>query len=226
MTCLSCWNLLLLVSILLAASALPAAAQPSTPVGCCDVIGEPGRYHLEDNLHCELGFPPPAFCEDAAITIAAPGVTLDGRNHTLFGFPTGVGLRIDSTTGARVRNLAVGSFGTGVEITGGGSHRLQGLRLVRNNDHHCSTGIGLLLEDTEGNSLRDSVVSFNPAWGVRTDSSRKNHLRGNEIVGNQWRTGGFTGNVHLVLAQDNHIVGNDLSRGGLFRVDRGDVFIE
>lgn len=216
MTCLSCRNLLFLVSILLAASALPAAAQPSTPVGCGDVIDEPGRYHLEGDLHCELGFPPPFFCEEAAITIAAPGVTLDGRHHTLSGFPTGVGLRIASTTGARVRNLAVESFGTGVEVTGGGSHRLQGLRLVRNSDQHCRTGIGLLLEDTEGNSLRDSVVSFNRAWGVRIVSSRKNHLRGNEIVANQWRPGDLTGNVDLLLARDNRIVGNDLSRGGLF----------
>ncbi|HSL84029.1 MAG TPA: NosD domain-containing protein [Thermoanaerobaculia bacterium] len=215
MNSISCRNFVPLLSILLAAFALPAVAQPSTPVACGDVIDEPGRYHLEGDLHCELGFPPPFFCEDAAITIAEPGVVLDGRNHTLSGFPTGVGLRIESTRGARVRDLAVESFGTGVEVTGGGSHRLEGLTLFRNNDDHCSTGIGLLLEDTQGNLLRNSVVSSNRAWGVRIVSSRNNRIRDNEIVSNQWRTGDLTGNVHLVLAENNRIVGNDLSRGGL-----------
>ena len=216
--------LLLFVSILLAASALPATAQGrgTTPVECGDVIDEPGNYHLEADLHCELGVPPPVFCEDAAITITAPDVHLNGRNHTLSGFPTGVGLRIASITGVTVRNLGVERFGIGVEVSGGGSHRLHRLTIVENSDFYCNTGIGLLLESTEGNRLQESVVTRNRAWGVRIVSSRENLLRNNEIVANRWRPGDLTGNVDLFQAEGNRIVGNDLSRGGLFgaRFDR------
>src|SRR5688572_19949319 len=98
--------------------ATPVIAQPQ-PVTCNTVIQTPGKYELAGDLSCEVGVPPPLFCDVAAITIAAPDVQLNGRGFTVSGINTGIGIRIASS-GVEVQDIVVEAFNIGIEISGGG----------------------------------------------------------------------------------------------------------
>ena len=167
---------------------------------------------------CPLGFPPPAFCDAAAITITASNVNLDGGGFTLSGaISTGVGIRITADH-VHVHDIAVEQFNTGMEITGGGFHHLNGVTLQRNSIAQCNGGVGLLMTNTNHNSVNNSTISANERWGIRLVSSNGNRFHGNEIARNSFRPGMTSGNIDLSSSNFNQINGNDLSRGGLFGV--------
>jgi parallel beta-helix repeat protein len=206
-----------LALLLLAPMSAPEAVAQAQPVACGTVIDRPGKYELSGDLSCPLGFPPPLFCDAAAITITAPHVELNGRGFSVSGIRTGVGIRITSTD-VRVLDIVVAEFNVGIEITGGGLHHLHELTVRGNSAFHCGDGIGLQLTNTNDNRLSGSVVSGNEHWGIRLVSSSNNRLHGNEITNNQFRPGREAGNIDLVSSDENSISDNDLSGGGLVGV--------
>lgn len=204
-----------------AAWAPPAAAQPVT-VTCGAVLDTPGLYELAGDLECPLGVPPPVHCAEAAITITAAGVHLDGRGFTLSGNPpfaeTGVGIRITATN-VRVQGIAVQGFAVGIDVAGGGGHQLNRVTVRHNSRAHCvGGGVGVQLTETTGNQLNASVVRNNERWGVRMVSADGNQLTASEIRDNRFGPGDESGNVDLSSSHRNLITNNDLSRGGLFGV--------
>jgi parallel beta-helix repeat protein len=201
----------------LAIIAAPAGGKPAQAVDCGAVLDRPGHYQLTEDLSCPLGFPPPAFCDSAAITVTAPKVHLDGNGFTVAGNQTGVGIRI-ATTKAKVRNIGVESFDVGIEVAGGGSHHLTDLVSTRNSDFHCGNGVGIEMTGTAGNRVERSDISQNERWGVRRVSSEDNRLHHDRIIANRFRPGSESGNVDLSSAHRNRIVGNDLSHGGVFGI--------
>ena len=207
---------LALVMLVASLCATPAIAQPQ-PVTCNTVIQTPGKYELVGDLSCEVGVPPPLFCDVAAITIAAPNVQLNGRGFTLSGINTGVGIRILST-GVDLQDIVVEAFNIGIEISGGGLHHLDHVTSRSNSGAHCGGGIGIQMTATSDNRLTDSTIVSNEEWGVRLIGSHKNRLIGNEISQNRFRPGTRSVNVELVSSNENTIIENDLSEGGLFGV--------
>jgi parallel beta-helix repeat protein len=199
----------------------PVAAQPIA-VTCGAVLDTPGIYELQGDLECPLGVPPPTHCNEAAITITAAGVQLDGRGFTVSGNPsfaeTGIGIRI-TATGARVRNIAVQRFAIGIDIAGGGGHQLHRVTSTRNSLAHCAGGgVGVRMTETTGNQLNASAVRNNERWGVQMISAHDNRVTASEIRENRFQPGDESGNVDLLSSDRNAVGNNDLSRGGLFGV--------
>ena len=197
----------------------PADTQPLA-VTCGAVLDTPGLYELQGDLECPLGVPPPTHCNEAAITIAAAGVHLNGRGFTISGNPsfaeTGIGIRI-ATTDVRVQDIAVQRFAIGIDITGGGGHQLNRVTATRNSLAHCAGGgVGVRMTETAGNQLNVSVVRNNERWGVQLISAHDNQVNASEIRENRLRPGDESGNVDLVSSHRNAVRNNDLSRGGLF----------
>jgi len=200
-------------------SFLPSTAEAKVQtVGCGAVIDSPGQYQLSGDLECLVGVPPPLFCDKAAITITASNVHLDGQGFTLTGFQgDGIGIQITSRN-VHVENITVEQFDVGIDIKDGGSNHLNGVNLTFNTGHFCGGGTGLRITNSNDNQLINSTISINENWGVRILSSNRNQINHNVIVNNRSRPGFNTGNIDLLSSNENRIINNDLSQGGLIGV--------
>jgi parallel beta-helix repeat protein len=194
-----------------------AMTQPQQVIACGAVIDTPGTYELADNLSCPLGLPPPAFCDTAAITITASHVRLKGRGFTISGNQTGVGIRV-AAADVHLQDVTVERFNIGIELTGGGGHRLIDVASLANSTFHCGDGVGVQMTNTSDSLIDHSTVSRNERWGVRLVSSARNRLVASDVSDNRFRPGRESGNVDMLSSDENDVTANDLSRGGLWGV--------
>lgn len=116
------------MTVALTTSATPAAAGPP-PVQCGAVLT------TDTTLHADLT------CPGDALTVAADGITVDLRGHTVRGSGTGTGITIIQHHSVRVRNGTVTGFATNV--------------LVDIAQDVTLTGLSLTLAGSDGLKLRD-----------------------------------------------------------------------
>jgi parallel beta-helix repeat protein len=198
-------SLTFLLSVLLTAFA-PA---PVAALAC----GEPitTSTALDADLHCESG---------DAVVVAAHGITLDLKGHTISGpgayAPgTGAGVRVAGYGGVTVQNGTIEGFAAAVVLDSNatGSH-LWNL-VVRAND------IGLLLANSSGNLVEKSFVQDNGRDGIKLGGfgSTNNDVHQNVVTGNTWGITAANGaNGNRVTA--NTITGSE--QAGIVVFDQAD----
>lgn len=213
---------------------------------------------LDSDLTCASG---------PALIITADNVTLDLGGYTVSGEPgtsgDSPGILLRMVNGATVMNGTVQHFGAGVSIAGGSGNVVQNViaqdnigsgpdfgdgiavndssenRIVGNTVRRNGPFSGIsLLQDAQGNEVRDNTVSDNnmlhlrdPAagrqcMGIRIEGPAANN---NTVVGNMVSGSGSSGiTVHPTCAdpgtdppcvgaplnEDNEIVGNTSGRNG------------
>jgi parallel beta-helix repeat protein len=213
---------------------------------------------LDGDLRCASG---------PALIIAADNVTLDLGGHTVSGEPgrsgDTPGILMRRVNGSTVRNGTVQNFGAGVSILGGSRNVVQNVvtqdnvgsgpdlgdgivvngsrenRIVGNTARRNGPFSGIsLLQDAQGNEVRDNAVSENnmlqvgdpsagrQCMGIRVEGPAASN---NTVVGNTVTGSGSSGiTLHPTCAdpttdppcvgaplnQQNEIVGNTSSRNG------------
>jgi len=155
-----------------------ATAVPEISVDACgEVLDVPGgAYALRHDLVCTT--------EAFAVTIAASGVRLNLAGHTILcadlgGAPT-IGVYVargSHLTGLRIADGTVSGCSRGVSLETVHESEVRGMMLDDN------AGAGLLLSNSNDNSISGSSMSLNAAGCVLISSSR-NRITGNIINAN------------------------------------------
>jgi Periplasmic copper-binding protein (NosD) len=143
------------------------------------VIDEPGKYVLRRDLHAT----------DVAIVIRASQVTLDLHGHALWGpGGTGVGIRIEDSSGVSVRDGSAGWFGVGVEVLRSRNVSLKQLRILGEDRGGVppAVEIGILIVDSRGVLVQGNVIvdTFLGVF-VRGGGSAGNRIVENLLTGGQ-----------------------------------------
>lgn len=137
---------------------------------------------------------------------------------TCGGDPNVIGIVVAGLTGVHTNNGTVTGCGTGILLSGGGSHHLNGLTATGN---VCcgggGTGDGIRLEASHDNHINGSSASLNHAVGVRMVGSDRNRL--NMMVINSNEGPPTCGGVLLVDSDNNVVSSSDISDNGDFGVE-------
>jgi parallel beta-helix repeat protein len=113
-------------------------------------------------------------CAGDGLIIGASNVTLNLAGHTIQGTDIGAGIRVAQVTGVVVKNGYVRDF-----------------------------GVGVVLDEADGNVLRDLTLSDNATQGINVANSDTNRIVRNTVVGN----GGDA--IRLGLSFGNIVRGNN-----------------
>lgn len=144
-------------------------------------ITEPGEYVLSGDRRAE-GVTPPS---EAVITIAADGVTLDGRGHAVVGKGVSDTTAVSTAAGetlsdVTVRNLRVVDWEFGVHFRDVEGATARGLELTQNS-------YGVLCEEVRDVTVADCTVRGNLV-GVYVDGSSEGvEVRDSEVRSNRLR---------------------------------------
>lgn len=137
---------------------------------------------------------------------------------TCGGDPNVIGIVVAGLTEVHTNNGTVTGCGTGILLSGGGSHHLNGLTATGN---VCcgggGTGDGIRLEASHDNHINGSSASLNHAVGVRMVGSDRNRL--NMMVINSNEGPPTCGGVLLVNSDNNVVSSSDISDNGDFGVE-------
>jgi parallel beta-helix repeat protein len=176
-------------------------------------------------------------CEGPLI-VANSNIEVNLAHHviTCHGDPSRDGIEIVNQTNVRITNGVVLECGTGIDVQGGGGHRITGLTIVFGTaagpplDFATSQiGDGIRLADSHGNRLRAINSQLNDGAGIRLVRSTGNELR-------EVNTLNQTTGVDLMLQSDNNVVRSSfafdhngpgfsvsMSTGNTFEANEGDM---
>jgi hypothetical protein len=172
-----------------------AFAIPAGVPGFTDVNGN-GQLNVGDYWTISLSSALPAITERVVINGWSQfGGPYNGRPLVaLRGANAGAGadgLRLVNHSGSIVRGLVINLFdGNGIEITGGGSHRIQGNRIGTNapgTQDRGNHGAGVFITDSSQNAIgggapgRRNLISGNDLQGIHIEGAA---ATGNLILGN------------------------------------------
>jgi hypothetical protein len=149
------------------------------PITHPTVIKRPGSYFVARNF--SLDGP------GVAVAIAASGVSLDLRGHTLRGpgGKQGVGVRIAGVSGVRVFGGILSGFGTGVEVRDASNVRVEGLHVHGEDAGGPPPGeVGILIANSRAVFVERNVIArtFLGVF-VRGGGSGGNRISENTVVG-------------------------------------------
>jgi len=178
-------GLLWLLALALGAVPGPACGAQcggAVPCSCGDVLDEHYR------LPADLG-PCPA---DGLVLRG--GASLDCQGHTIRGTPGqadvagregSVGISLDGTINAEVRNCSVTGFRTGIEFRQAQRSTVLQSTVFRNGDVRTRVGYGIHFNRSQESAVRDSTVRENADEGIHVGSgSNDNTLIGNSVYDN------------------------------------------
>jgi parallel beta-helix repeat protein len=144
-------------------------------------------------------------CTGIGLAITS-GAVLDCAGHTITGSDkpgAWYGLKVDSATGATVRNCKVTLFRRGIRIRGGSNNVITGNESFRNR-YGIDVAAATTLNRIESNSVHD-----NRDEGIHLGTgANQNTILNNQLVHNK------NENLYLLEVQGSTVSGNQISRGG------------
>ena len=183
-----------LASLVGARTARAAVCGGAVPCACGDTVKGTAV------LAADLGI-----CKGIGLAVVS-GSVLDCAGHTVTGSDkpgAWYGLKVDSATGATVRNCKVTLFRRGIRIRGGGKHVITGNESFKNR-----YGIDVAAATTQ-NRIENNSVHDNRDEGIHLGTgSNQNSVLGNQLVHNK------NENLYLLEVQGSNVSGNVISRGG------------
>lgn len=143
-------------------------------------------------------------CPGDGIVIDADRVTLNLGGYRLFGNGDEgragefAGVLVVGRRGAVVRNGSVAGFEVGINLSGGGSHRISNMKVENNlgpaSENEAETGDGIVVSSSEGNRIVNNYLAGNGRYdgiaimGVGADN---NLVQANQVVSTATFPGGM-----------------------------------
>jgi parallel beta-helix repeat protein len=144
----------------------------------------------------------------APLVVAADNLHINMNNHRVVGTRVQSGIVIYNRTNVYINNGTVETCSIGVDIRGGGEHRLDQLQ-VSDNAHS-----GVFLVGSTDNRITNSAFNRNHFGGVYlTANANRNHMHGLAATQND-----FDGVVFDFGSSENAITASDISQNGRFGI--------
>lgn len=168
--------LVMVLSVLASAGAVPAAAQSGQPteISSCTTIDQPGQYVVGSDIQASDG--------PTCIDVQADDVVIDGAGYTISGQGSSggqVGVSADSRSNVTVRNLELTDWATGVNFTSTTNGTVENVTARSNS-------VGIELAGSTGNTVIDNTVrdSSNGIFlhSVGETSADENTVSDNRVV--------------------------------------------
>lgn len=185
-----------------------AAAKPGTISECGAILNEAGNYKLGADLTACPGF---------AITIAASGVSLNLRNHSITcdreDGRRDVGVEVLGVTDVHIRNGRISNCDAGIELLQTRDSKVNNMELTDNLlDPLLGGGFGLVTFQAVNNHINGNTASRNNTAGIELFFSSGNKINGNTASEN-FRSDdvpfpNFGIGIGVAFSNENEIIGN------------------
>lgn len=152
-------------------------------------------------------------CPDDGLVVGASNIVINLNGHTIDGdeppdYVGGNGIVVPGPYhGVTIKNGTIRGFSWGIELNNTKGNKLKQLTVTENN-------LGLEIEFSESNVVRDLWFDHNRDANVRLLSSDHNRIRGNHFEGGRW-------GVILSEGSDSNRVVHNVMVGDATSTDRG-----
>ena len=146
-------------------------------------------------------------------SISMVGELVDADNDGIFDYGRGIGIFLEQSTANHLRDNQVELSGLGLFMFESSGNEVSG------DTYEANAFGGVVLNDTEGNTLDDITAIDNGGWGVRFVFADGDALTNSTVTGN------FPGGVELLASQGCTVEGNLVHSNGYVGDDVDDVQI-